>query len=201
MNAQHSSASAEWYTPREYVEAARGVLGTIDLDPASCALANETVRATRFVSAAEDGLSCHWHGSVFLNPPGGVDERRRSMAGVFWSKLMEECAALRVSHAIYLGFSLEMLSSTQRPGQFSVADFTICIPDKRIRFVSPSGKKNSPTHANVIAYVPATIDRSELFAMRFAKFGKVLVQQAPTLARLAGTHLDPRQQSLFAGAE
>jgi hypothetical protein len=35
----------EWYTPERYLDLAREVLGTIDLDPASSEIAQETVRA------------------------------------------------------------------------------------------------------------------------------------------------------------
>jgi hypothetical protein len=38
----------EWYTKPAYIEAARRVLGGIDLDPASCDLAQQTVKATAF---------------------------------------------------------------------------------------------------------------------------------------------------------
>jgi hypothetical protein len=35
------SASAEWFTPPQYIQAVREVLGRIDLDPASCEAAKE----------------------------------------------------------------------------------------------------------------------------------------------------------------
>ena len=49
-----SSQSCEYYTPKKYIQAARTVLGGIDLDPASCAVADETVRTRRYYTIEQD---------------------------------------------------------------------------------------------------------------------------------------------------
>ena len=59
----------EWYTPTYLLECARNVLGEIELDPASCAKANERVRANRYYTADDDGAKLDWRGRVWCNPP------------------------------------------------------------------------------------------------------------------------------------
>ena len=65
------NGSVEYYTPSKYIEAARRVMGSIDLDPASSKLANETVKAKVFYTKADDGLAygLDWEGNVWMNPP------------------------------------------------------------------------------------------------------------------------------------
>jgi len=58
-----------WYTPTEVIDAAKTVLGAIDLDPASDEAANEHVGAAQIFTEEDNGLEQDWHGNVWLNPP------------------------------------------------------------------------------------------------------------------------------------
>jgi hypothetical protein len=52
----HVSTGNERYTTAEWIERARQALGSIDVDPASCSLAQETVQATVWYDRGCDGL-------------------------------------------------------------------------------------------------------------------------------------------------
>ena len=52
----NNSGENEWYTPSRFIESARIVMGTIDLDPASSALANENVKASTYFDEKTNGL-------------------------------------------------------------------------------------------------------------------------------------------------
>jgi hypothetical protein len=59
-SAQHSSASPVYGTPGVIAYIAHVVLGRIDLDPFSDDRWNETIRAARFLTAADDAFTCAW---------------------------------------------------------------------------------------------------------------------------------------------
>jgi hypothetical protein len=54
---------------REHIERAKQVMGGIDLDPASCEMAQKTVQAGKYYTAEQNGLLQPWEGRVWLNPP------------------------------------------------------------------------------------------------------------------------------------
>ncbi|MFZ1109005.1 MAG: hypothetical protein WAN43_11770 [Rhodomicrobium sp.] len=59
----------DWYTPAPYLEAAREVLGAIDLGPATSKSAQQNVQAREYFTREDDGLSLDRFGRVWLNPP------------------------------------------------------------------------------------------------------------------------------------
>ena len=64
-----ASESNERGTPAYIIDAARRVMGAIDLDPASTAEANRIGQATTFYTREDNGLIRPWYGRVWLNPP------------------------------------------------------------------------------------------------------------------------------------
>lgn len=169
MNALHSCETDQWGTPPEIIELADEVLGGIELDPCSSDVFNRTVGAERIF--AMSALSRDWFArSILVNPPGGK-QGGKSLPALFWEKLMQSA----FGHAIWIGFSLEQLANTQRPAPRSnMLDYPLCVPRKRISFVRPDGTRGkSPSHSNVIVYVPGWIDETERFKREFSVLGAV----------------------------
>lgn len=177
MNIQHSNRDDSWGTPKEIVNLVKSVLGEIDLDPASNSRANDNIGAKRYLTEFDDGLTSDWglNDTIFINPPSGK-VNNKSKTNLFWQKLMLELYSGNVGHAIFLAFSIEQMQSSQRKGVPPMMNFPICVPAKRIPFVDPKGEgRLSPSHSNMIIYVPGSIDVTHKFKEYFSQLGYVKV--------------------------
>ena len=138
------SGNYEWYTPAEHVEHARRVLGVIDLDPASSAAAQKTVKAESYFSADDDGLKREWQGRIWLNPP-----YNQPTVEQFIDKLIEERAAGRTTRAILLTHNS---TDTAWFHKAATAASAICFPRGRIAFVDTAGDRDAPTQGQAFFF-------------------------------------------------
>ena len=97
---QHGASGTgenEWFTPVEFLDVARDVLGEFDLDPASSDKAQKRVQASQYFTLQDDGLEHEWLGRVWLNPP-----YVQPFIARFVVKMVAERRAGRVTAAIML---------------------------------------------------------------------------------------------------
>jgi phage N-6-adenine-methyltransferase len=158
-----SSRSNEWYTPREYIEAAREVMGGIDLDPASCEAANRVVQADKYHTVEDNGLKWPWFGRVWLNPPYGKTAGR-SNAGIWLDRLLSEHETGRVSAACIL-----VGANTDTQWFQPLWDMPLCFVAGRIAFEGGEGDSN--TNGSAIAYLGPDAER---FRDVFARLGAIV---------------------------
>jgi ParB family transcriptional regulator, chromosome partitioning protein len=156
------------------------VLGEIDLDPASCEIARQTVRATRYFTLADNGLRQEWHGRVFLNPPYSYD-----LIPAFVDKLVEEINADHITAAI-------MLTNNSTDTEWFQAAYAVCNAicftshvaeggRGRIHFTLPEGVvMGQPTQGQCFMYFG---DDVEKFGRVFADIGLMFVPYRQPLAR------------------
>lgn len=158
---KHHTGNNEWYTPPEYIEPARTAMGGIDLDPASCELANQTVQAATYYTAADDGLTQSWSGRVWMNPPYS-----QPAVTHFCSKLVDELRSGNVSQAITL---TNNATETQWFRTLAGVASAACFTHKRIHFINVDGEpQKNTTQAQVALYFG---DRTAEFVNVFSALG------------------------------
>jgi ParB family chromosome partitioning protein len=158
----HNSGENEWYTPSPYLEAARATMGAIDLDPSSCDIANERVKASRFYSKEQDGLKQTWAGRVWMNPPyekGLIDRFAEKLATSVQDGTVAQACVL-VNNATETQWFRRMVSVASG----------VCFPTGRVRFISPQGEKGAPLQGQAVIYIGADFGS---FATHFKQFGFV----------------------------
>jgi ParB family chromosome partitioning protein len=146
-------------SPPEYIEAARRVLGEIDLDPASCAKANRMVQAKRHFTKEQNGLTQEWAGRVFLNPPfsAGLIEQ-------FARKLIE---SPNITAAVMLANSCTETCWFHR---LLARASAVCFPSGRIKFVG-GNVSSGPMKGQAVFYLGAEV---AAFEREFSRFGSII---------------------------
>jgi hypothetical protein len=107
---------------------------------------------------------------------GAESERwkTKSRAVAWWRKLCEEWLGDRAHEAVFVGFSIDVLQASQGEKTWpGMLEFPVCVPEKRIRFVSNGKPGKAPTHGNVIAYLPHGPGDVERFQAVFREIGSV----------------------------
>lgn len=154
----NNSGNNEWYTPAEYIEAAREAMGSIDTDPASNEIANRVVKAEKYYTIETDGLSHDWCGNVWMNPPYSSD-----LITKFIEKLKEqrgnyEQAIILVNNATETQWFYEIVKIAS----------AVCFPKSRVKFYMPDGKTGAPLQGQAVLYVG---DNYEKFISAFGGIG------------------------------
>lgn len=163
--ALQSSDSNEWYTPGQYTDAARELMGAIDLDPASNIQANTIVQARTFYSIEDDGFTKPWHGRVFLNPPYGFQDGKSNQER--WSqRLLAQYADGITTEAVLL-----VNANTEAKWFHPLYDYLICLTDHRIRFYNTQDEASQPTQGNAFVYLG---NQRARFIEIFSRFGVVI---------------------------
>ena len=153
----------EWYTPPEFIEAARAVMGGIDCDPASSAIANETVKAEKFFTAEQDGRDKEWGRRVWMNPPYAqplIAEFSKGISSRYESGKVQEACVL-VNNATETGWF---------QGMMAVAA-AVAFIKSRVRFLDPEGNPGAPLQGQCVLYFG---ENKERFSNEFSRFGIVL---------------------------
>lgn len=158
-----SSGNVEIYTPASIIEAARRTMGGIDLDPASSEVANLRVRATRFFTQADDGLSKVWYGKLWINHPFS-----REYNAKWINKLVSEFKAGNITAACAICFA-----STSEKWFRPLLDYPQCFLTPRTNYLLPDGTVyRGVTKGSVVTYLGPDIPS---FAREFAALGVVKV--------------------------
>ena len=154
---KNASGFFEWYTPPAIIEAARSAMGGIDLDPASSDVAQETVKAKRYFTIEDDGLSQPWKGRVWLNPPYSTE-----LLGKFVGKVLDSKGPACV---------LVNNTTETKGGQALLARAdVVCFFSSRVRFIGPQDS-TSPLQGQMLTGLMVDV---EAFRDSFSPMGAIL---------------------------
>ncbi|MCG9697456.1 hypothetical protein [Shewanella sp. Isolate11] len=191
VNQSSAEAGFEYYTPAVWIEAARTLMGKIDLDPASCETANQTVKAETIYDKNLNGLTMPWYGRVWMNHPFHRGEapcpsdhskckkkacKQRGYhittpipGNADWiNKLLQEYMAGRVTEAVCITFC-----NSSEAWFKPLLQWPQCFPHGRVHYIGQDGQRvKGCTKGSVITYIGK---RTDEFAKAFADLGTIKV--------------------------
>lgn len=157
-------ANNEWGTPPRFLESARKVMGSIDLDPTSNERAQKNVMASTFYTEKENGLNYDWKGNVWLNPPYGT-----GLAKPFMNKVIKGYSAGYIQLAIVL--TNNVTDTARFANTLGVHADAFCFPSPRIQFETPPNTvRSSNSKGQLFSYLGNDYEK---FLDEFSKYGLV----------------------------
>ena len=163
-----------WYTPRTYVNAARRVMGGIDLDPFSSPEANETIQARHFFTTSVSAFNRQWRTPkmakeypdglrVWMNPPYSAGLIHRAV-----SAFLEAHAAGHIAQAVILANNS---TDTQWFKALREVAEGVCMTTHRIAFEAVDGKRVSGNTRGQVFFYFGSPAQAEAFTVEFSHFG------------------------------
>jgi len=152
----------EWYTPEDYIESVRKVMGSIDIDPASNSEANKIVKADKYYTLDDCGLDKSWNGNIWLNPPYSAKEIKQ-----FINKYESEIINGNIKQGIILTNNNTDTSWFHKLAKISDL---ICFTAGRINFYR-GDVVSSPTNGQSFIYYGENKDK---FISEFSSHGIIM---------------------------
>jgi len=149
----------EWFTPPCYIESARKVMGSIDLDPASNDHAQKTVMADTFYTIGNSGLEKEWTGNIWINPPYSAKEIKL-FVDKFLSSDFDQAVVLTNNSA-----DTSWFVNLARSCNF------MCFTSGRIKFHNKEGEQSAPTNGQTFFYFG---NNTKSFVDEFKQYGMIM---------------------------
>lgn len=171
--------SDSWFTPAQYIDAARQALGgAINLDPFSSAAANEVIKADRWFTEEDNAFEQDWRlpsgdtpRTCFMNPPYSGALCAKAM-----TRFMDEFAREAFDEGIILVNNSTETKWFQRAlGQAAA----VCFTNHRIAFWNTDGKAVSGnTRGQAFLYFSRQPD-ADRFEAAFGHLGAIMWRHRP----------------------
>jgi hypothetical protein len=171
--------SDEWYTPTYFIELARKVMGSIDLDPFSSLAANQIVKAAYYFDPKTSAFQRSWRNpkqkrqypagvNVWMNPPYGMPLIMQAIDALAAAYLRGD-----IAQAIVL---VNNATETRWFHLLCEMSAALCFPKQRIAFTAPDGKAiGGNTRGQAFFYLTRTSTDTTDFLQVFAPVGFTIV--------------------------